>query len=528
MTPPPRYSLAALLLTAATVGLLGITASGMAPQVSASADDPLGKDLDAILADPSLHGGDVGLVVRRAADGSVLYSSQSGRRGQPASTTKLVSSAAAFEVLGPDHRFTTGVHALGEGPVVDNLYLRGTGDPTMLAADYDALAGQVAARGVKIVRGELVADDTWFDNVRLGSGWAWDDEPYYYSGQISALTVSPDPDFDAGSVIVRVAPAAPGAPAAVDTDPPTDYVRIENNTVTGPAGSESTVSVDRRHGTNTFTVTGSIPADGATRADYMAVSEPTGLAASIFRAALARHGVRVAGKTSTGATPPGSRTLAERRSMPLRELAVPFLKLSNNMHAEILVKSAGRAAYGEGSWQAGLRAYADKFGGLGLDKDDLYFVDGSGLSRMDHVSPDQLTSLLLAAKGKPWFPAWYQALPIAGNPDRLIGGTLRNRMRGTLAENNVHAKTGSLTGVSGLAGYVTSAGGEELVFAMISNNVLGGRTKALEDAVAVRLAGYLGDADVSRPAFVPTPPRQVPAPGQPYRADLECSWVKAC
>jgi D-alanyl-D-alanine carboxypeptidase/D-alanyl-D-alanine-endopeptidase (penicillin-binding protein 4) len=214
--------------------------------------------------------------------------------------------------------------------------------------------------------------------------------------------------------------------------------------------------------------------------------------------------------------------------MPLRELLVPFLKLSNNMHAEILTKTMGRATAGEGSWDAGEAAVAAALPTLGVTG-SLSLVDGSGLSRMDQIAPDQLVALLAGATKRPWFADWYEALPIAGKADRLVGGTLRNRMRGTPAEGRVHAKTGSLTGVSGLSGYVDTAGGERLVFSMVTNNSIAVNVKALEDAVAVRLAAEGGPAAAKTPRVTsvePGPPgsRQ----GANYRADLECSWVKAC
>ncbi|MGM1063327.1 D-alanyl-D-alanine carboxypeptidase/D-alanyl-D-alanine endopeptidase [Saccharothrix sp. Mg75] len=513
----PRPRSFALALTAAL--LAAVPAADLA--ASAQDGDPLGRDLGAILADPALRGADVGLVVRRADTGELVFGSGNGRRGQPASNGKLVSSAAVLDVLGPDHRFSTSAAVSGPlrgGVLAGDLHLRGTGDPTVLAADYDALAGRVAGAGVRVVLGRLVGDDTWFDSVRLGTGWAWDDEPYYYNAQISALTVSPDTDYDAGSVIVRVAPGAAGAPATVTTEPPTDYVTVENAAVTGPAGSASSVSVERRHGTNVVDVRGSVPAGGAAEAEWSTVLEPTGLVTSLFRDALARHGVRVLGGTTTGATPAGARVVGEHLSMPLSQLLVPFMKLSNNVHAEVLVKTAGRAAFGEGSWDAGLRAISAKLGGLGVDPAALSLRDGSGLSRMSHVSPDQLASLLLAARGKPWFRVWYDSLPVAGVADRMVGGTLRNRMRGTPAEGNVRAKTGTLTGVSALSGYVTTAAGEELVFSMVSNNTLTS-AKPVEDAVAVRLAGDRG----GQPPTAPAATARAEGP-----VDVECSWVKSC
>src|SRR5690349_11280771 len=172
----PRSSLVRISVLA--TGLL-VAASSVATVQPVSAQDPgaLTKDLDAILANPGLAGADIGLVVRAADTGEVLYRHESDRRQQPASNAKLVTSATALEVLGPDYRFSTSVRSTGErrGPTLQgNLYLRGTGDPTMLAADYDALAAKVADSGVKVVLGDLVADDTWFDTMRLASGWAWD------------------------------------------------------------------------------------------------------------------------------------------------------------------------------------------------------------------------------------------------------------------------------------------------------------------------------------------------------------------
>jgi serine-type D-Ala-D-Ala carboxypeptidase/endopeptidase (penicillin-binding protein 4) len=472
----------------------------------------LAGDLDAILAHPGLAGADVGLVVRAADTGEVLYTRGGDRRQQPASNVKLVTSAAALEVLGPDFRFTTTVSGTGRvrGPVLHgDLVLTGTGDPTMLAADYDALAARVAAGGVRLVTGDLVADDTWFDGVRLGSGWAWDDEPFYYNAQVSALTAAPDTDFDAGSVIVKVSPTTAGKPAKVETVPPTSHVKIKNTAVTG-AGS---LAVDREHGSNLITVSGALAVGAAPVQEWMAVWDPTGYAADLFRKALSAHGVRVLGSTTRGATPAGARVLADRSSMPLRELLVPFMKLSNNLHAEILIKAMGRARGGVGSWDAGLAAVRTTLAGLGVDPARLFLVDGSGLSRMDHLSPDQLSALLVAARPKPWFALWYSSLPVAGEPDRMVGGTLRSRMRGTPAAGNVHAKTGSLTGVSGLSGYVTSADGRPLVFSMMTNNAVGVSLRPIEDAIAIRLAS----------------PTQTALPQSlPAETNRECSWQKAC
>lgn len=522
----------AAVVAGVALAVVPLTHAGSAP----SSTSALGADLDRVLADQHFAGGQVDLEVRDAGTGDVLYEHNAQNRLLPASNAKLLTSTAAMDVLGPDYRFATSVSATGaahHGTLLGNLYLKGTGDPTMLGPDYDALAKQVADSGVRTVVGNLVADDTFYDDVRLAPFWSWDDEPYYYNAQISALTVAPNTDYDAGTVIVHIAAgAAPGQAAKVSVVPANHYVHLVGSATTGAAGSSDTADAVRRHGNNTIDVSGSIPADSSGEDIWCTVWEPTQLVASIFRDALRAHGVRVIGGTSYSATPANTASLAVHQSMTLTELLTPFLKLSNNMHAEHLVKAMGEKVSGAGTWDAGTAALLDDVGhNLGVDASQVRMVDGSGLSRGDLVSPQQITNLLIAARTKPWFNAWYKALPIAGNADRFTGGTLRNRMRGTPAANNLHGKTGSMTAVSALSGYVTDAAGQQLVFSMISNNFLPGGITTLEDTVGVTLASY-GGAAAAPAAVAPAPPAPAaPTPSTPAQrrnSDLECAWVKAC
>lgn len=503
-----------ILIVSAVVALVGVV--GPASQVSGAPGDPaLTAALDQVFADARLAGATTSVEVRDAATGASLYERAVNQRLIPGSNQKVLTSIAALELLGPGHRFHTDV-LTHDG----DLYLRGTGDPTVLASDLDALATQVARSGVRVVRGDLVADDTWFDDVPLGTDWAWDDEPYSYAAPVSALTLAPDTDYDGGAVIVESRPGpAAGARAAITLVPPNHYVRVVNKATTGAPGSANTLSAVRSHGTNTVLVTGSVPA-GATTAgqDYLSVEDPTAYATSVFRDALARHGVKLRGRVTAGATPAGATIVATDQSMPLGEMLTPFLKLSNNIHAEVLVKTMGRQVSGEGSWPAGMRAIDGAVSALGVNTAVIRSVEGSGLSRRDWLTTRQLTTALLAAQNRPWFTTWYAALPIAGRPDRLVGGTLRSRMAGTRAAGNVHAKTGTLTGVNALSGYVTDASGRRLVFSMLVNMSLVSATPIL-DAAAVTLA----DAGASTPATARiAPPASAPAD------DVECAWVKAC
>lgn len=452
-----------------------------------------GRSLDQLLADPALNGATVSLMVRDARSGNTLYQYNPRTRLIPASNLKLLTTAAAMDVLGPQYRFSTQLLSNGtqQGErLTGNLYLKGLGDPTTQLADYQALAAQLAGQGVRQVQGDLVFDDTFFDAERLGVDWAHDDESTYYGAQISALTVSPNTDFDAGTLLVTAkAPVMIGQPVIVVVSPSTDYVQLSNRAVSGPGNN---YGITRQHGTNLLQLSGAL-APGKQSRQWISVWEPTQLVANLFEQALAQQGIQVLGRRVIGGVSPvTARVLAEHQSAPLQELITPLLKLSNNNMSEALLKTMGRKASNAGTAQAGVAAVADFMRRQGLDPLTLSQVDGSGLSRRNLVSSQNLTDLLVATAKQPWFEAWYSALPIAGNTDRMSGGSLRYRLRGTAAENNLHAKTGSMAGVSSLSGYITDAQGRRLVFSMISNNYLSSAApiRALENRVALALVQW--------------------------------------
>lgn len=534
------FVLSAAVATPLVAGQYLESSSGGALNVAQSAAVAgLPEQLDALLADSRLDGAHIGVVVRKADSGEIIYSRNGDKRFNPASNEKLLTTSAAAQLLGPAHTFSTTVTHSGlrrASVVTGDLYLKGTGDPTITPAAYDELAKKVADSGIKQVLGGVVADDSWFDNVRLGTEWAWDDEPFAYAAQISALTVAGTAEFDTGVVRVESGPGATvGAPAAITLVPATTYVKVVNRAVTGAAGSARTISVDREHGTNTIVVTGSAPFGSAVGFNLRSVDNPTAYASSLFQAALARHGVRVTKPGTIGTTPAVTIPVTSRQSIPLGQILVPLLKLSNNGHAEILVKSVGRKMRNQGTWSAGLGSISTFLADSGVRANNLRMVDGSGLSRQDLITPEEVTALLHSAQSKPWFTTWYDALPIAGNPARLVGGTLASRMVGTAAANNVHAKTGSLTSVSALSGYVTNAAGEKLIFSVISKDWIGASTRSLEDSIAVTLANSGGTAATAKAkakqdlARLPKPRVQRNDPAT--RVDesaLECSWVNAC
>ncbi|MEI5582789.1 MULTISPECIES: D-alanyl-D-alanine carboxypeptidase/D-alanyl-D-alanine endopeptidase [unclassified Agromyces] len=527
-TPRARLTLGGAT-AAALVGGLILTGTTTGPVEAAGKGSPdISSALDMVLSDARLDGAVVAAQVRDAATGEVLYTRNAGTRLVAASTTKLFSSAAAVGLLGSDHRFTTDVLASGDvvdGVLAGDLVLRGGGDPTTLAADYEALAAEVAASGIRTVSGDLVADDSYFDDVPYGLGWAWDDEPYYYNAATSALTVAPDTDYDSGTVIVRAAPGPNvGDPVVVGLTPSTGVLDIEVRATTGASGSADTLAIERVHASDTVLVTGSVPLRGSATSEWVTVADPTEYATDVFARALEDAGVAIEGERLEGATPDGARSVAAHESMTVGELLTPFLKLSNNLHAEALVKAVGAERAGAGTWQAGLAEMRTWLGGQGVDTAGMRLVDGSGLSRMAGIRADDLNDLLVGVGDEPWFDTWYAALPVAGESDRLVGGTLRSRMLKSAAAGNVHAKTGSLTGVSALSGYVSNRDGRELAFTIITNQNLVS-VRPIEDAFAISLADWSASTKPTAAAPKAEPRRHEEAA---ERAHLECSWARAC
>jgi serine-type D-Ala-D-Ala carboxypeptidase/endopeptidase (penicillin-binding protein 4) len=535
-----RLSRRTLAVLAGTAVAAAGTAFALSAVNAASADTvsdaALVSTLDQVFADSRLAGSTTGMQVRDGATGAVIYAHNADQRVIPASNEKLMTSAAALEVLGTGYRFHTVVLYSGTksgSTVTGNLYLRGQGDPTMTYAQFDALAAGVASKGIKKVTGSLVADDSWFDHVPLGLDWSWQDEPFFDNAPISALTVAADANYDTGALSIADTPGtAAGKAGVLSVSPANSAVTIVNNTVTGKQGSADTVTATRAHGSSTITVSGSTPLKPtAAHTSLVALQNPTTVAIGVFRDALKRHGVTVTGSTTTGTTPStGTTVVWDHGSITLAQLLPSFLKLSNNGHAELLTKAMGRAKTpgSAGSWSTGLAASTAALKALGVDTSKITMGDGSGLSRRDWLTTSQIATLLTAAQARPWFATWYAALPIAGDPDPMIGGTLRSRMVGTPAAENLHGKTGTLTGVNSLSGYVKDKSGRTLVFSSISNSATASVADILDRAaVALASSGASQSATLMQRRLNSTEikPHVVTRNGE----EVECSWVpNAC
>jgi serine-type D-Ala-D-Ala carboxypeptidase/endopeptidase (penicillin-binding protein 4) len=489
----PRLRRTALLVViAALSGALGIVVN---PPAQAVQDPGLVRKINSVMADSRVQRAKSSAVVLNATTGERLYSRNGIMPRIPASNTKILTAAAALETLGEDFTFHTDVfrrHKVVKGVLSGPLYLKGYGDPTTRQSDFAALARQVKAAGITKVSGRLVADSSYFDHVRYNPGWSTGYAEDYYAGEISALTVAPNADLDSGTVIIRYAPGRAGQRARITTTPAAAaaYLNIQNLTTTSARGTSTTFSANRRHGSNTITVRGRVPMGRPTGYWQITVDKPELYAGAVFRAELAKLKIKVVGSTVIGSTPPTHRKrVARDRSMTLARLLVPFMKLSNNMHAEALTKTMGRVERGSGSWKAGLAVTTDYLRRIHVPMDGVSLTDGSGLTRRNRITGRALAKLLYKARKEPWFDTFSRSFPVAGNRKRLVGGTLRNRMNHTRAADNARAKTGTLTGVTALSGYVTGADGRKYVFVMLSNYTWAS-PRPVENTFVVTLAGW--------------------------------------
>ncbi len=439
----------------------------------------MGDILNTIFQEESaLTGAVVGVSVRSAETGELLYDYNGKTRLKPASNLKLFTAAAALSVLGKDHTFQTEILTDGKMKwkvLNGNLYIKGKGDPALTYQDIVALAKGVKDAGVKVIRGDIVADDTWYDDVRYSIDVPWSDETYDYAAQISALSLSPMKDSETACIIVESLPGERvDDKAVVKVFPAMADVRIVNETVTVTEESEhdKELEITRKHGTNTIVVDGEVPINSENKKEIVPVWEPQELAGKMFYEALKDQGVIVLGDLTFHEAPDNVTEIVGKKSSPLSELIIPFMKQSINSYGEVLAKEMGRQVHGEGSWKKGLDVVGDALSEWDISIDELVIRDGSGISHVNAIPANEVTKLLYEVQHEDWFQAFFDSLPVAGAADKKDAGTLKNRLKQKQLEGKVWAKTGTLSTVSSLSGYVETANGERLIFSILINNVL--------------------------------------------------------
>jgi D-alanyl-D-alanine carboxypeptidase/D-alanyl-D-alanine-endopeptidase (penicillin-binding protein 4) len=437
-----------------------------------AAPDSLTQALDQILDAPALKGGITGAVVQRVGDGKILYEHNADTRLLPASNRKLFTAAAALELLGDDFTFTTQVRATArpdaDGTLHGDLVLHGVGDSSLKTADLDDLAAQVAKTGVKRITGGVIGDGSVFTDGPYGFGWEWDDFDDEEFPQIAGLEV------DDGDVAVQIAPgAAVGAPAEVTFSPPTSYVPLVNQAVTAARDGTSTLRIVRPYAQNGLQVTGQMPL-GKTATQNVPVEDPPRYTATVFALCLARHGVIVTSPSlEAKASTEAPIVLASHTSIPLAPYLALMNKPSDNLLAESLIRTLGMVKGQGGTYDAGHAVEMPFFRKLGVDVGSIALVDGCGVGRRNFVTARAVGQLLVGMHRQADWKVYYDSLPIAG-----VDGTLKRRMKGTKAEGNVHAKTGTLSQVRGLSGYLNGSNGEVYAFSLLMNNFPGSATDA--------------------------------------------------
>ncbi|MSO56369.1 MAG: D-alanyl-D-alanine carboxypeptidase/D-alanyl-D-alanine-endopeptidase [Acidobacteria bacterium] len=426
----------------------------------------LRRDLNAIFETTQFERSFWSVLVRPAGSPEEIFGLNAGKLMMPGSTMKVVTAAAAAELLGWDHRFETRVVTaapIESGILRGDLVVIGGGDPSLSERSDQPgalrmMARQVREAGVAKIEGGVVGHDDLLDDQGFGDGWTLDNLAYGYAAPVTALT------YNEGSVdlVIRAGEAA-GDPVAIHVRPEGAGLSIDNRVVTVAETAAGLLTLHRLPGTSRVTVRGQIPAKAAPFARTASVDNPTAFFAAAFRLALIDEGVEVSGDAidiDDFVSKPdlsGARTLLIHQSPPLSELAAAMMKVSQNQYAELLLKSLG-----------GRRHVQEVLTGWGIPEDSYSLADGSGLSRYNYVTSDGLVRILqrMHADQKHAL-AFSRSLPVAGRD-----GPLSKRLAGTPGDGKVRAKTGTVDNVRALTGYVETADAEILAFSIIANNFM--------------------------------------------------------
>jgi D-alanyl-D-alanine carboxypeptidase/D-alanyl-D-alanine-endopeptidase (penicillin-binding protein 4) len=443
---------------------------------------------------------DIAIEVVKASTGERVYTYGDDRVLLPASTMKLLTSAVALRELGPAYRFPTWVKVDGElgadGVLGGNLYVVGQGDPTMVVERMWKMIADIRGRGVTEIKGDVLFDDSYMAGEGVWvPGWNKPEDlergEVYYSA-LGALSLN----YNVASILVRPGTAV-GSTAAAAFDTPSDVLVLDNQLTTGRAGSKYWVKVDRKLDETgriaTYTLTGNVPVD--LDADhspiYRTLADPTGNYVSVFKQLATAQGIKVKGKFKVGKPAEDSRLLLKVESERLAEILTDMNKQSNNFIAEQVLRAVAAERAGlPGTTEKGVGLIGDYLASLGVAPDRHHLVNGSGLSRDIQLSPSALDAVLVDMHRNLDLGPEYRATLAVGGRD----GTLWHRFREDGMEGRVRAKTGSLSGVFCLAGYVTATDGTDYAFTFFVNGLEGStaRARAAHDQLVRVLSGVTG------------------------------------
>ncbi len=428
------------------------------------------RQLDHVVQSLANAGSSIALIVREARTGNILFQHNAEQRLQPASNMKLISATAALADLGPDYRYSTQLWTDGtinHHQLQGNLYLKGSGAPDLNQAQLAQLTNTLTSLGITQITGHILLDDTAFDTTPYGTGWEWDDLSAPYSPQISALNFSVQPHQDINAAEIQItANKKRGKPAEIHLLPSVDLIQPINHSITD---TQTQIQVRRMPGEDRIQIEGTIATDQQDT-EYVSVNQPTYWVGALFRSTLQQNGIRIAKQLIRRKVPENAHLLGQVQSAPLSDLIVTMLKKSNNGYAEVVTKTLGATRHPPGSWSQGISAIEQYIQQQGIDSRGIAQVDGSGLSRHNQLSVKVISQLLYKVQGTSWFSLFKQALPVAGETHPNITSTLTNRLKNTPAAGRVQAKTGTMSGISALSGYISTVQGTPLIFSMIVNN----------------------------------------------------------
>ncbi len=436
------------------------------PQQTSFSEEQLVTAIKTILAEPPLKQCNVGMNIVRIKDKHVLFARNQNKLMHPASTMKLFTTALALEHLGNQYQYTTRLATPEpEQSSLKTLYLIGTGDPSLSTNHLTDLARQLYDRGVRHID-TIICDASFLDDIHYGHGWMWDDQPYKDFAPISGLSLNQN------IVEIHINKGnKPGQPVHVSTIPQTSFISI-NNTATTSHGTGNALAVlrDMENNQNRVMISGTLGLDNEEQIIPRNIEHPALYTGTVFMEECQKQGISVTDQPRLGITPTEAKTIARHQSVPLADLILTMNKQSQNLYAELLVKTVARKETEEtGTTEQGLNLLQTLLQNWDISEQSYHFADGSGVSRYNLITPEALTNLLVHIyddndKRK----TFIRSLPIGGND-----GDLDWRMQELSQRKNVWAKTGYLRGVSTLAGFIDTSHGETLAFSIMMQHFQG-------------------------------------------------------
>ncbi|WP_445304495.1 MULTISPECIES: D-alanyl-D-alanine carboxypeptidase/D-alanyl-D-alanine endopeptidase [unclassified Microcoleus] len=438
--------------------------SAVAAQTSAVAGDicpgELGAQVDAIANRPEFSRSRWGILIQPLSSTTTLYSRDATKYFIPASNAKLLTTAAALQKLGADFRIKTSVYSGENG----SLYVAGRGDPSIAEAQLKSLAQQLKQRGISQVN-QLIGDDSYFQGSAVNPNWEWEDAQAGYGAPINSLI------FNQNAIDLLLSPQAIGQPLKVTFAEPklANQWQLQNNTVTVAQNESEFIEVGREFDRPIIRVSGQLKVGGEPESAYVAVVNPANNFLQYFQQALVAEGIPVKQSLVASASRNLNQELATVESPPLAELVRETNRESNNLYAEVLLRLLGKVTGKmpvpqEDTGESGLKELKAVLTQLGVNPNSYILADGSGLSRHNLITPEALVETLRFMANSPAASIYRQSLSIAGE-----SGTLKNRFNNTPNRVMLQAKTGTMSGVSALSGYIEVPNYEPLVFSIIVN-----------------------------------------------------------